>query len=153
MTSSRIDTEIVSALQVALAERVGRERFDLWFGVNTQLRVRDKSLTVEVATPFFCEWLRANFKDVVHQCCVDLLGGAATVDFIVQENIIQQDIVQEDIAPADPQKRPAAALPQDRGPGDPDPPVTPSSRGKKSRRAEKKDEVNAAVQTRQRRFA
>src|SRR3954471_22416529 len=46
------DREIVPAMRRALAERVGAERYDLWFAGSTRFRVVDDRLIVAVASSF-----------------------------------------------------------------------------------------------------
>ena len=56
------DTEIVSALRRALADRVGKERFELWFGASIRLDLADGVLTIGTPSRFFLDWLRSNFR-------------------------------------------------------------------------------------------
>lgn len=78
------DTEIVSALQLALVDKVGQQRFDLWFGGSTRLSLEDGALKVIVPNKFLQEWLRANFRQHLESVCNDLLGAPTCVRFEVQ---------------------------------------------------------------------
>ena len=77
------DMDILAKLRDALMHRLGQERYALWFGARTRLLFVEGILTVEVASPFFQEWLRTNFGDVLRQGaaevlqCVDGQGGEA----------------------------------------------------------------------------
>ena len=75
------DTEIVSALQVALADKVGAERFELWFGANTRLSLSSGALTVGVPNQFLQEWLRNNFRREIEAACCETLGRTVPVSF------------------------------------------------------------------------
>jgi len=77
------DTEIVSALRAAVADRVGKERFDLWFGATSRLELDGDALTVVVPNPFFQRWLRANFCQHIERACRDTLGRVPVLDFRV----------------------------------------------------------------------
>lgn len=57
--------EIVSALKLALADKVGQARFEVWFGTSTCLDYRDETLTVRVPNQFYQDWLRTNFRDQI----------------------------------------------------------------------------------------
>lgn len=79
--------EIVSALQLALADRVGQERFELWFGANTRLGLDDGVLTVRVPNQFFQDWLRNNFREHIETACIDTLGVAVPVRFQIDPTL------------------------------------------------------------------
>ncbi len=81
------DMEITNALREPLLKRVGQQRLNLWFGSNTRLAVRDRTLVVEVATPLFQQWLQANFRDVLGQCCEDAFGERMAVEFRVNPQL------------------------------------------------------------------
>lgn len=87
---TRDDTEIVSALQLALAEKVGQERFELWFGANTRLDFDDDALTVRVPNQFFQEWLRANFRQQIEASCQETLGKLVPVRFHIDDALGNQ---------------------------------------------------------------
>lgn len=80
---TRDDTEIVSALQLALADKVGQERFQLWFGASTRLDYDDEALTVSVPNQFYQEWLRTNFRQQIEASCEEALGKAVPVRFSI----------------------------------------------------------------------
>ncbi|HEX5446147.1 MAG TPA: chromosomal replication initiator protein DnaA, partial [Pirellulales bacterium] len=82
---TRDDTEIVSALQLSLADKVGQERFELWFGANTRLDFDDDALTVRVPNQFFQEWLRANFRQQIEASCQETLGKLVPVRFHIDD--------------------------------------------------------------------
>jgi chromosomal replication initiator protein len=81
------DMEIVSALQIALADKVGSERFELWFGANTRLSLAGEGLIVSAATPFFQEWLRNNFRREIEAACLEAVGQALPVSFQVDAQL------------------------------------------------------------------
>ena len=56
------DMEIVSALRVALADKVGSERYEMWFGANARIALEADALTVFVPNQFYQDWLRTNFR-------------------------------------------------------------------------------------------
>jgi len=72
---------MVSALQIALADKVGAERFELWFGANTRLSLSSGALTVGVPNQFLQEWLRNNFRREIEAACCETLGRPVPVSF------------------------------------------------------------------------
>ncbi len=81
--------EIVSALRLALADKVGHERFELWFGANTRLDLSDDSLTVCVPNQFFQDWLRKNFRQQIEASCEETLGKTLPVSFRIDPALAQ----------------------------------------------------------------
>ncbi len=75
------DTEIVSALRAAIEQRIGRKRFDLWFGSNTLLLPQGASLAVVAPSQFFLDWLRKNFKDDIEAASQQVLGRIVPLEF------------------------------------------------------------------------
>lgn len=86
------DREIVSALQAALVDRVGQQRYELWFGANARFAFSEldgaaPSLCVWVPNRFFQDWLRNNFRREVESCCTALLGKSTGVSFQIDESL------------------------------------------------------------------
>src|SRR5213592_3677917 len=75
------DSQVAAALSTQLAERIGRQRFDLWFNLQAQLIVCGAALTIRAASPFVRDWMQANFADDIRRCWESLVGDAGTVEF------------------------------------------------------------------------
>ncbi len=76
------DKDIVSALLAALAAKVGKERFELWFGPRTRIDWDGQVLTIGAANQFFLDWIRANFRTAVEDACVAVLGRRRRWSFV-----------------------------------------------------------------------
>ena len=85
MEVTRDDMEIVSALRAALADKVGKERFELWFGPGTWFRLDQRALTVGVPNRFFRDWIRSNFRRQIESACLEVLGNCPSVKYIVDD--------------------------------------------------------------------
>jgi len=79
------DMDIVSAIGTALAGKVGKERFEMWFGGRTQLEVHDGKLTVGASSEFLRDWLRKNFREPLEAACREVLGSSASVVFVITD--------------------------------------------------------------------
>lgn len=84
---TRDDREIVSALSRSLAGRVGRERYDLWFGRGVELRVEGSSLHVLVGEPFRLEYLRRQFRVDLDACWNEVMAGAEPPVFALDPSV------------------------------------------------------------------
>ena len=73
--------EIVSALRAVLAEKVGPERFALWFGASTRLEFDGRTLTIGVPNRFFLEWIRTSFRGQIEEACAVVLATCPALRF------------------------------------------------------------------------
>ncbi len=77
------DRELVSTIRARLADRVGNDRYEVWFGPTTQLAIRDQTLLVSVPSQFFQDWLRAHFRKDLEFCAQDACGHPVALEFRV----------------------------------------------------------------------
>ena len=82
--------DIASAVRTTLADKVGKERFDLWFGSGTWFRWDERALTIGVPTVFFRDWIRSNFRQQIESACLETIGKCPTVKFHVDAAAGQQ---------------------------------------------------------------
>jgi chromosomal replication initiator protein len=83
------DTEIVSAVLLALADKVGKDRFEMWFGDNVRLTLVADTLRVAVPNQFFQDWLRTNFRRHIEESCQQALGRDLTVTFHIERDLVR----------------------------------------------------------------
>ena len=75
------DREIVSAIRAQLADRIGKDRCEVWFGAATQLSVRGTTLVVTVANQFFQDWLRTHFRKDLEAAALAGCGKPLVLEF------------------------------------------------------------------------
>lgn len=75
------DKEVVSAIRAMLADKVGRERFDLWFGAACRLSLHGEILLVELPNRFSQDWVRSHFRLEIEAACAETLGKPHAVEF------------------------------------------------------------------------
>jgi chromosomal replication initiator protein len=76
------DTEIVPAIRALLTEKIGSERFELWFA-STHLSLANRMLTVEVPSKFNADWLRKHYRGTLETVAESLVGKTLSVEFRV----------------------------------------------------------------------
>jgi chromosomal replication initiator protein len=81
--------EIDSTLRLALIDKIGQERFELWF-VDTHLSLANNTLTVAVPSRFKLDWLRSNFRTQLDQAAADLFGDETRVEFRIDTSLAKQ---------------------------------------------------------------
>ena len=94
------DRDIDSALRRAVAGKVGRERFDLWFGDSVQLRLTGRSLLVRAGDQFTLDRLQRQFRHELQSAASSLLDG--DVDVLFQLDV---SLACADPAPTSSRKR------------------------------------------------
>jgi chromosomal replication initiator protein len=75
------DRELVSTIRARLADRVGNDRYEVWFGPTTQLSLRDQTLVVGVPSQFFQDWLRTHFRRDLELCAHEACGQPLALEF------------------------------------------------------------------------
>jgi chromosomal replication initiator protein len=75
------DREIVSAVRSVLADKVGQERFNLWFGAGTRLDYNGLALRIGAPNQFFLEWIRTNFRRHIEGACGEVFGQCPSLEF------------------------------------------------------------------------
>ena len=75
----------MSALRAALADKVGKERFELWFGSGTRIDWDGQVLRIAAPNSFFLDWIRSNFRAAIEAAGKSVLGRSPEVQFVVAE--------------------------------------------------------------------
>ena len=84
------DKEIVTALRRALADRVGAERYDLWFASSAQFRISPERVVVAVPNSFLQDWLRNNFRGQIEEAAHEAVGPSVSVVFEIDAHASAQ---------------------------------------------------------------
>ncbi|MBX3411070.1 MAG: chromosomal replication initiator protein DnaA [Pirellulales bacterium] len=100
------DRDVVIQLRDALAESLGQQSFELWFGANTHFDVTGTIVTVRATSQFFHDWLRRNFRTKIEACARDVIGTSASVRFVVSSVATEGDDATAPV-PQETAKRPS----------------------------------------------
>lgn len=76
------DRDIAPALMDGLAGKIGKERFDLWFGDGTPWQIHGSILRIEVTDAFRKERARG-FRREIQQVCEEIAGRELELEFAV----------------------------------------------------------------------
>ena len=79
--------EIVSVLQTKLADKVGKERFELWFGQSTSLAIAGDDLVVSAPSQFFRDFLRSSFRAQIEAASFETLDRRLNLVFQIDERL------------------------------------------------------------------
>jgi chromosomal replication initiator protein len=83
--------EIVSALQRALADRVGTQRFELWFGSSVRFTLAQGKLIVHTRSRFLRDWILSNFRREIEAACTVAMGQCPPIECVVDESAAGDD--------------------------------------------------------------
>ena len=73
----------LARLADAIAQRVGQQRFHVWFNNSTRLDLRNDGLEIAVPNDFISEWIGKNFTRPIQEAAHEVLGCPLTVRFSV----------------------------------------------------------------------
>jgi chromosomal replication initiator protein len=67
----------------AIADKVGAERFHVWFNNSTRLDLRNDCLEIAVPNDFISEWIARNFTKPIQEAVHEVLGCTLAIRFAV----------------------------------------------------------------------
>src|SRR4026209_539216 len=70
-------------LESAIAQRVGQERYSVWFTNSTRLDLKQDELEIAVPNDFISEWIFRNFGKTIQDAAHEVLGCSLMVRFNV----------------------------------------------------------------------
>ncbi|HEY1684174.1 MAG TPA: chromosomal replication initiator protein DnaA [Tepidisphaeraceae bacterium] len=82
MTLIAEETQL-SQLADAIEQRVGHQRFSVWFNNSTRLELKGDQLDIAVPNEFISEWIAKNFTKPIQEAGREVIGGELTIRFQV----------------------------------------------------------------------
>jgi chromosomal replication initiator protein len=79
----------LTRLARAIAQRVGAQRFHVWFNNSTKLDLKQDSLEIAVPNDFISEWIGKNFTLPIQEAAHEVLGCSLTVRFSVVPQLFE----------------------------------------------------------------
>src|SRR3954453_23076269 len=75
----------------AIAERVGQQRFHVWFNNSTRLDLKQDGLEIAVPNDFISEWIGTHFTKPIQEAAHEVLGCPLAVRFNVMPQLFEVD--------------------------------------------------------------
>lgn len=107
----------LARLADAIAQRVGQQRFHVWFNNSTRLDLKNDGLEIAVPNDFISEWIGTHFTRPIQEAAHEVLGAPLEVRFHVMPQLFEVDAADNrsvDTRSGD--SRSAPALPSKGGP-------------------------------------
>ncbi len=84
---STVSTDVVSQLESRIAEKVGPQRYKLWFKNATQFHLTEGYLKVGVPNMFIGSWIENHFSDVIQEAAKELMGDEPHLSFSIDPSL------------------------------------------------------------------
>jgi chromosomal replication initiator protein len=82
--------ETISRVSARIAERIGQNRYEIWFASGTRLDLADSELRVGVPNPYVGTWIESHFGGHVHAAAREVLGDDARVSYHIDPELFRQ---------------------------------------------------------------
>src|SRR6185503_14759065 len=79
----------LARLADAIAQRVGPQRFNVWFNNSTRMDLRQDGLEIAVPNDFISEWIGKNYARPIQEAAHEVLGGPLQVRFSVVPELFE----------------------------------------------------------------
>ncbi len=88
---SCIDTQDPQVVRLtnAIAQRVGQQRYNVWFNNSTKIDLKQDGLEIAVPNDFISEWIVAHFKNPIEEAAHEVLGCSVEVRFCVVPQLFE----------------------------------------------------------------
>jgi chromosomal replication initiator protein len=73
----------------AIAQKVGQQRFHVWFNNSTRLDLRNDGLEIAVPNDFISEWIGRNFSRPIQEAVAEVMGCTLSVRFHVVPELFE----------------------------------------------------------------
>jgi chromosomal replication initiator protein len=93
----------------AIAQRVGPQRFHVWFNNSTRLDLRQDGLEIAVPNDFISEWIGSHFSQPIQDAAHEVLGCSLPIRFSVVPQLFEVNTTDGAADKSSPQARPKDA--------------------------------------------
>jgi len=80
-------TDEISAVNEALAEKIGPQKYRIWFKNSTKLTLADGYLKVGVPNLFIASWIENHFSNEINQAVREVTGGSQKITFTIDPEL------------------------------------------------------------------
>jgi chromosomal replication initiator protein len=109
----------LARLADAIAQRVGQQRFHVWFDNSTRLDLRQDGLEIAVPNDFISEWIGKNFTRPIQEAAHEVLGCPLVVRFHVVPELFEVEAAKRLLEKKNGAATASAAAPELKPDGEP----------------------------------
>ncbi len=89
MTTLAVEDPQLSRLTDAIAQRVGAQRFAVWFSNSAKFDLRNDSLEINVPNDFISDWIGTHFSGPIQEATHEVFGSTLPVKFNVVPQLFE----------------------------------------------------------------
>ena len=82
-------TDEISAISQVIAQKVGSQKYGIWFKNTTSLTLAEDSLKIDVPNVFIANWIKNHFTPQINQSLRDVLGDSRKLVFNVNASMAE----------------------------------------------------------------
>jgi chromosomal replication initiator protein len=80
-------TDDIGAINQALAERIGPQKYGIWFKNSTRLTLSEGYLKIDVSNSFIAGWIESHFLNDINQVVHSVTGAGRKVTFAIDPQL------------------------------------------------------------------
>ena len=80
-------TDEISAISQVIAQKVGSQKYRIWFKNTTSLTLAEDYLKIDVPNVFIANWIKSHFSPQINQSVRDVLGDSRKLVFNVDASM------------------------------------------------------------------
>lgn len=81
-------TDAVSQILAKLEQKLGPQRYKVWFKNSTQLIIADGHLKVSAPNAFICGWIERHFAEIITAIAQEVTGRQIEVSFAIEPKLL-----------------------------------------------------------------
>ena len=80
-------TDEIDAINETIAEKIGQQKFRIWFKNSTKLALTDGYLKVGVPNFFIASWIENHFSNEIHHAVQQVTGDCRKITFAIDPEL------------------------------------------------------------------
>ena len=84
---SQTAAHVIEMINETLAEKVGQQKYRIWFKNSTKLTLTDGYLKVSVPNPFIANWIENHFLNEIRKAVRSVTGADVQISFAIDPNL------------------------------------------------------------------
>jgi len=80
-------TSQIEAINSAIAEKIGLQRFNIWFKNSTRLILADGYLKIGVPNLFIASWIETHFANYINEAVLAVTGSVKKINFTIDPEL------------------------------------------------------------------
>jgi chromosomal replication initiator protein len=84
-----VDDRQIARLTEVIQQRVGHQRYQVWFHNSTKFEIKNEALEVAVSNDFIHEWIGTHFQRMIQEAAHEILGSQVPVRYSVVPHLFE----------------------------------------------------------------